>query len=48
VTHAPFILSAYAIAVAVPLFFSIQALMRARAATRKLASIDLRRERRQR
>jgi hypothetical protein len=46
VTHLPYIVAAYVIAVAVPLFFSVEALFRVRAARRQLQAIDLRRERR--
>jgi hypothetical protein len=45
VTHLPFIAAAYAIAVGVPLYFSIEAFFRVRAASRRLAAIDTRRER---
>jgi hypothetical protein len=45
VTHLPYIVAAYAIAVAVPLYFSIETYFRVRSASRKLAAIDTRRER---
>ncbi len=44
-THLPYILAAYAIAVAVPLYFSLAALLRVGSAHRRLAAIDTRRER---
>lgn len=44
-THLPYILAAYIIAVGVPLYFSIEVLFRSRSARRKLAAIDTRRER---
>ena len=44
-THLPYIVAAYVIAVGVPLFFSIEALFRTRSARRRLAAIDTRRER---
>jgi hypothetical protein len=43
VTHLPFIMAAYGIAVTVPLVFSIQALIRGRSASRRLQAIDTRR-----
>jgi len=45
VTHLPFIAAAYAVAIGVPLVFSVQALFRTRSATRRLAAIDPRRDR---
>jgi hypothetical protein len=45
VTHLPYIIAAYAIAVGLPLFFSIEALSRVRTARRRLEAIDPRRER---
>jgi hypothetical protein len=45
VTHLPYILAAYAIAVAVPLFFAVETFFRVRSASRKVAAIDTRRER---
>ncbi len=44
-THLPYIVAAYAIAVAVPLYFAIETYFRTRSASRKLAAIDTRRER---
>ena len=44
-THLPYIATAYIIAVAVPLLFSIQVLFRVRSARRKLAAIDTGRDR---
>ena len=44
-THFPYIAAAYAIAVGVPLCFSIAAFYRGRSANRKLAAIDTRRDR---
>ena len=44
-THLPYVLAAYAIAIGVPLFFSIEVLFRTRSARRRLAAIDTRRER---
>jgi len=45
VTHLPYILAAYVIAVGVPLFFGVEALFRVRSAQRRLAAIDVSRER---
>jgi hypothetical protein len=44
-THLPYIVAAYVIAVGLPLFFAIEALFRVRAARRRLDAIDPRRER---
>lgn len=44
-THLPYIVAAYLIAVGLPLFFIIEALSRVRAASRRLEAIDPRRER---
>ncbi len=44
-THLPYIAAAYAIAIGVPLFLSIQVFFRVRSANRRLAAIDTRRER---
>jgi heme export protein D (CcmD) len=43
-THLPYIVAAYAIAIAVPLYFSIASLFRVRSARRRLAAIDTRRQ----
>jgi hypothetical protein len=45
VTHLSYIAAAYAVAIGVPLFFSIQVFFRVRSAHRRLAAIDTRRER---
>jgi hypothetical protein len=45
VTHLPYIAAAYLIAVGVPFFFAVEALWRTRAARRRLAATDIRRER---
>jgi hypothetical protein len=45
VTHLPYIVAAYVIAVAMPLILSAGALMRVRTATRRLQAIDTRRDR---
>jgi hypothetical protein len=45
VTHLPYIAAAYAIAIGVPLVFSVQTFFRTRSANRRLAAIDPRRER---
>jgi Heme exporter protein D (CcmD) len=45
VTHLPYIAGAYAIAIGVPLFLSIQVFFRVRSARQRLAAIDTRRER---
>jgi hypothetical protein len=42
-THLPYVLSCYALGVLVPVVFGIAALVRMRAADRKLAAIDPRR-----
>ncbi len=44
-THLPYIAAAYAIAIAVPLYFCLEALYRTRSARRRLAAIDTRRPR---
>ena len=44
-THLPYIAAAYAIAVGVPLWFSIATFFRVRTAKRQLAAIDPRRDR---
>jgi hypothetical protein len=44
-THLPYIVAAYVIAVAVPLALSVEALFRVRSARRRLQVIDVRRER---
>ena len=43
-THLPYILAAYAIAVGVPVIFAIDALVRVRSARRRLQAIDTRRD----
>jgi hypothetical protein len=45
VTHLPYIVAAYAIAIGVPLYFTVAVLFRVRSASRRLAAIDTRRER---
>lgn len=45
-THLPFIAIAYVLGIGVPLCFAIDAFRRTRAATRRLAAIDPRAERR--
>jgi hypothetical protein len=45
VTHLPYIIAAYVIAVGLPLFFTLGALSRIRSARRRLEAIDPRRER---
>jgi hypothetical protein len=45
VTHLPYIAAAYVLAIGMPLFFSVEALFRVRAARRRLQVIDTRRER---
>jgi hypothetical protein len=45
VTHLPYIAAAYAIAIGVPVFFSVSVWFRVRSASRRLAAIDTRRER---
>jgi hypothetical protein len=42
-THLPFILAAYAIAIGVPAFFGLAAVARVRAARRRLDALDPRR-----
>jgi len=44
-THLPYIVASYAIAAGVPLYFSVATFYRLRAAQRRLAAIDPRRER---
>jgi hypothetical protein len=44
-THLPYILAAYVIAVGVPLAFSVEVFLRTRSARRRLQAIDTRRER---
>jgi len=44
-THLPYIAAAYAIGIVVPLFFTIDSLLRVRSAQRKLDAIDPRRGR---
>jgi hypothetical protein len=41
-THLPYIVAAYAFGVLIPISFGLAAFMRMRAATRRLAAIDLR------
>lgn len=41
--HMPFIVTAYVIAIAVPLVFGVAAVMRTRASSRRLDAIDPRR-----
>jgi hypothetical protein len=45
VTHLPYIVAAYVIAVGLPLFSAIEALFRVRSARRRLKVVDTRRER---
>ena len=45
-THLPYILAAYAVAIGVPLAFSVEALIRVRSVRRRLQAIDTRRDRR--
>jgi hypothetical protein len=45
VTHLTYIVAAYVIAIGVPLFFSIEVFFRTRTARRRLAAVDMRRER---
>jgi hypothetical protein len=45
VTHLPYIVAAYIIALGVPIVFGIEALFRVRAARRRLDAIDTRRNR---
>jgi hypothetical protein len=45
VTHFPYIVAAYVIAVGVPLVLSIEALLRVGSARRRLEAIDTRRNR---
>ena len=44
-THLPYIVAAYIVAVGVPLFLSAEVLFRTRSARRRLLSIDTRRGR---
>ncbi len=44
-THLPYIVAAYVIAVGMPLVLSVEALFRVRAARRRLLVIDTRRDR---
>jgi heme exporter protein D len=44
-THLPFIIAAYVIAIGLPIIFSVDALLRVRAARRRLDAIDPRRSR---
>ncbi len=44
-THLPYILAAYAIAIGMPLALSIEVAFRVRSARRRLQAIDTRRER---
>ena len=44
-THLPYIVAAYVIAVGLPLIMSVEALFRVRTARRRLQVIDTRRER---
>jgi hypothetical protein len=44
-THLPYIVAAYVIAVGLPLILSLEALFRVRSARRRLLVIDTRRER---
>jgi len=44
-THLPYIAAAYLIAIGLPLFFSVEALLRVRSARRRLAAIDPRGDR---
>jgi len=44
-THLPYIVAAYVIAVGLPLILSVEALFRVRTARRRLQVIDTRRER---
>ncbi len=44
-THLPYIVAAYALAIGLPLAFSIEALVRVRSAKRRLQAIDVRRDR---
>ena len=44
-THLPYIVAAYVIAIAVPVAFSIESLFRVRTARRRLQTIDTRRAR---
>lgn len=45
-THLPYVLAAYAVAIGVPLALSVEALFRVRSVRRRLHAIDTRRERR--
>jgi hypothetical protein len=42
-THLPYIAASYVIAIAVPVFFSVGAMLRIRAASRRLDALDPRR-----
>jgi hypothetical protein len=44
-THLPYIVAAYVIAVGVPLALSVEGFFRTRSARRRLAAIDTRRDR---
>lgn len=44
-THLPYIVAAYVIAVGLPVVFTVDALLRVRAARRRLAAVDPRRSR---
>jgi hypothetical protein len=44
-THLPYILAAYAIAIGMPLYLGVEAVFRVRAATSRLQAIDPRRDR---
>jgi hypothetical protein len=46
VTHLPYIVTAYTLGVAIPCAFAVAALLRMRAARRRLAAIDPRANRR--
>jgi hypothetical protein len=45
VTHLPFVAASYALGTGLPIAFTVQALLRLRRATRRLAAIDTRRGR---
>jgi hypothetical protein len=45
-THLPYILAAYVIAVGLPVILSVEVLLRVRTASRRLAAIDARRRNR--
>jgi hypothetical protein len=42
VSHLPYIVAAYAVAVGMPVFFSVEVLLRTRLARRRLESLDTR------